>query len=81
MRNALVIVCADAPKNITLLYKGKPLPYTIFHKEVKQSEVVISKDLNTVIKAVPSKSAPDHPWRSLNLSNYLWANSANTPCD
>ena len=54
MRNAIVTVCADAKQNITLLYKGKSLPYTIFHKQAKQSEVVIAKDLNTVIEAVLS---------------------------
>jgi transposase len=68
MRNALVTVCADAEQNITLLYKGKSLPYTIFHKQAKQSEVVIAKDLNTVIETVPFKPAPDHPWRTFNLS-------------
>mgnify|MGYP000335681809 CR=1 FL=1 len=68
MRNAIVTVCADAKKNITLLYKGKVLPYTIFHKQAKQSEVVLAKDLNTVIETVPFKPAPDHPWRTFKLS-------------
>jgi len=68
MRNALVTVCADAKQNITLLYNGKSLPYTIFHKQAKQSEVVIAKDLNTVIEKIPFKPASDHPWRSFNLS-------------
>jgi len=68
MRNALVTVCADAEHNITLLYNGKSLPYTIFHKQAKQSEVVLAKDLNTVIETVPFKPAPDHPWRTFNLS-------------
>jgi len=68
MRNAVVTVCADAKQNITLLYKGKSLPYTIFHKQAKQSEVVLAKDLNTVIETVPFKPAPDHPWRTFNLS-------------
>ncbi len=68
MRNAVVTVCADPKQNITLLYKGKSLPYTIFHKQAKQSEVVIAKDLNTVIETIPFKPAPDHPWRTFNLS-------------
>jgi transposase len=68
MRNAVVMVCADAKQNITLLYKGKSLPYTIFHKQAKQSKVVLAKDLNTVIETVPFKPAPDHPWRTFNLS-------------
>jgi hypothetical protein len=68
MRNAIVAVCVDAKQNVTLLYKGKSLPYTIFHKQAKQSEVIIAKDLNTVIEAVSFKPAPDHPWRTFNLS-------------
>ena len=70
MRNAVVTVCADAKQNITLLYKGKSLPYTIFHKQTKQSEVVLAKDLNTVIEDLSPfhKPAPDHPWRTFNLS-------------
>jgi len=68
MRNAIVTICVDAKQNITLIYKSKSLPYTIFHKQIKQSEVVITKDLNTVIEAVSFKPAPDHPWRTFNLS-------------
>ena len=68
MRNAMVTVCVDAKQNITLLYKGRSLPYTIFHKQVKQSEVVIAKDLNAVIEIVPFKPAADHPWRTFELS-------------
>jgi len=68
MRNAVVTVCVDAKQNITLLYKGKSLPYNIFHKQAKQSEVVLAKDINTVIESVPFKPAPDHPWRTFNLS-------------
>ncbi len=68
MRNAVVTVCVDAKQNITLLYKGKSLPSTIFHKQAKQSEVVIAKYLNTVIKTVPFKPVPNHPWRTFNLS-------------
>ena len=68
MRNAVVTVCVDAKQNITLLYKGKSLPYNIFHKQTKQSEVVLAKDLNTVIEKVSFKPTPDHPWRTFNLS-------------
>ncbi len=32
MRNAQVTVCKDACGNITLLYKEKTLPYTVFHR-------------------------------------------------
>ena len=72
MRNAIVTVCADAKQNITLLYKGISLPYTVFHKQAKQAEVVLAKDINQTIKTklapVPHKPAPDHPWRTFVLS-------------
>jgi hypothetical protein len=68
MRKALVTVCADAKQNITLLYKGNPLPYNVFHKQAKQSEVILAKDLNKTIQVKPHKPAPDHPWRTFSLS-------------
>ena len=71
LRNAAVTVCVDAQQNITLLYKGKSLPYNVFHKQTKQSEVVLAKDLNKTINTksapIPHKPAPDHPWRTFNL--------------
>ena len=60
MRQAIVTVCLDVHQNITILYKGKSLPYTIFHKQAKQSEVVHAKNLNHILP--PHKPAPDHPW-------------------
>ena len=72
MRNAAVTVCMDSKQNVTLLYKGKSLPYNVFHKQVKQSEVVMAKDLNKTINLkstpVPHKPAPDHPWRGFPIS-------------
>jgi transposase/predicted SprT family Zn-dependent metalloprotease len=72
MRNAAVTVCADVHQNITLLYKGQSLPYNVFHKQTKQAEVVLAKDLNKTIQTkpspVPHKPAPDHPWRTFKLS-------------
>jgi len=66
MRNAVVTVCLDAQQNITLLYKDKPLPYNVFHKQTKQAEVVMAKDLNKTINT-KSAPAPDHPWRTYPL--------------
>jgi transposase len=69
LRNALITVCADAKHNITLLYKGKSLPYTVFHKQTKQSEVVLAKDVNKTIQTKSYKPpAPDHPWRTYPIS-------------
>lgn len=65
MRNAQVTVCKDASSNITLLYKDKPLPYTIFHEQAKQSDIVETKEVDSALQNqrkahVP---APNHPWR------------------
>src|SRR6266545_5414791 len=61
LRQAVVTVCLDTQQNITIWYKGKSLPYTIFHRQPKQSEVVYAKDLHQILS--PHKPAPDHPWR------------------
>jgi hypothetical protein len=63
MRQALVTVSKDAQQNITIRYKGKSLPYTIFHKQAQQSPVVPSKNVNQVLPLPPHQPAPDHPWR------------------
>jgi transposase len=59
LRQAVVTVCRDAKHNLTILYKGKSLPYTIFHRQAKQSEIVASKNVNQSL----NKPAPNHPWR------------------
>jgi transposase len=61
MRQAVVTVCKDARRNLTILYQGKSLPFTVFHQQAKQSEVVPSKNVNQVLP--PHKPVPDHPWR------------------
>jgi hypothetical protein len=62
LRHAPVTVCLDAQENLSILYKGKPLDHTIFHKQAKQSEIVDPKQLNALVRK-PYKPAPDHPWR------------------
>ena len=65
MRNAQVTVCKDASGNIALLYKEKPLPYTIFHKQAKQAEIVETKDLDAALQIQRTVHPPahNHPWR------------------
>ena len=65
LRNAQVTVCINAQKEVTILYNGKLLPYTIYHQQAKQAKVVSAKDLDQVLneKRLPTKPAPDHPWR------------------
>ena len=76
LRNASVTVCVNARQQITILYKGKSLPYEIYHQQTKQSEVVMAKDVDANIKArIPFKPAPDHPWRKMGA----FKNRANVP--
>jgi transposase len=76
LRNACVTVCVNAQQQVTILYKGKSLPYEIYHQQTKQSEVVMAKDVDAQIKAhIPFKPAPDHPWRKFSP----FKNRANVP--
>jgi len=62
LHHAAVTVCLDAQDNLTILYKGKSLDYTVFHKQAKQSQIVDTKQLNDAVRT-PQKPATDHPWR------------------
>ena len=62
LRNAKVMVCENAQGEVTILYKNQPLAYTIFHKPVRQAEVVDTKTLDHHL-ATPKPPAQDHPWR------------------
>jgi len=63
MRNAQITVCKDSSGNISLLYKQKSLPYTTFHKQAKQAQVVETKDLDAALQNQRSTPAHNHPWR------------------
>jgi len=62
LRNAQVTVCENAQGEVTILYKNKPLAYTIYQKSPRQAEVGDTKTLDRQIK-VPKPPAPNHPWR------------------
>jgi transposase len=66
LRNAQVTVCLNAQEEITILYNGKTLPYSIYKHQAKQAEIVTTKQLNQVLQPqrLPSKPAPEHPWRT-----------------
>jgi transposase len=66
LRNAQVTVCLNAQDNITILYNGKSLPFTVYNQQAQQAEVVSAKQLALALreKRLPSKPAPDHPWRT-----------------
>ena len=62
LRNALVTVCQNAVGVVTILYKDKPLAFTVHHKPTRQSEIVDTKTIDR--KILPPNSPPsDHPWR------------------
>jgi transposase len=62
LRHAQVTVCENAKGEVTILYKNKPLSYTLYHKPPRQAEVVDTKTLDYQIKT-PKPPAPEHPWR------------------
>ena len=63
LRQAQVTVCENAQGEVTILYKNKPLAYSIYHKPIRQAEIVDTKTLDRQIKT-PYSPAPNHPWRT-----------------
>ena len=65
LRKAQVTVCVNPQAELTILYNGKALPYSIYHQQLKQAEVVSAKQLDLALqpKRLPTQPAPDHPWR------------------
>jgi hypothetical protein len=65
LRHAQVTVCLNAQEDITILYNGKSLPFTIYHQQAQQAKIVSAKQLNSALqpKRLPTIPAPDHPWR------------------
>ena len=65
LRHAQVTICLNAEDEITILYKGEKLAFTVFKKQAKQSEITSSKDVDRKVDKIQKhhKSAPDHPWR------------------
>lgn len=72
LRQAQVTVCEDAQAAVSILYKSRELPFTIFHKQERLAEIVDSKNVDLVLP-IPTKlrkPAPDHPWRKFVISNH-----------
>ena len=65
MRHAAVTVCLDAQGKVTLYYNGKPLEYTIFHRQAHQAEIVETKQIDRLLsnRKKAHKPAANHPWR------------------
>jgi len=64
--NARVTVCENALGEVDILYRGRPLSYTVYHKQEKHAQVVSSKTLNHKLKT-PTPPAKEHPWRRYGL--------------
>jgi hypothetical protein len=64
LHKAPVTVCEEADGSIRILYKAKPLSYTIFQKQKRQAEVVTAKQIEHVLinQSKAHKPAPNHPW-------------------
>jgi transposase len=65
MRKAPVTISLDTNENVTITYMGKSLPFTTFHKQSKQSDIVQSKHVDSMLKYLQPGTvpAPNHPWR------------------
>jgi transposase len=70
LRNAQVTVCEDAAGQVTILYKTKPLEFTIFHKQEHLAEIVDTKEVDRALQNLARIPAPDHPWRKFVISNH-----------
>ncbi len=77
LRQAQVEVRERWDGQLTILYKGRPLNYTVYQEAPKQAELISSKMLNPELDArrarlkkrttyVPPKN---HPWRKFRISN------------
>lgn len=68
LRQAQVLVRESPHGEITIEYKGRSLPYTLYHKQERQAEVVLAKLLDAALAPAPpprqpTRPAADHPWR------------------
>lgn len=72
LRKTTVTVCEAFDGTVTLLRKGKPLNYTIFHKGNAPTPVEDEKTVNNRVDRALAEQAkrpkwkpkPDHPWRA-----------------
>ncbi len=65
LRQTQVTVCVNAQEEVTILYNGKALSYSIYNQQAKQAEIVSAKQLDSALQSqrLPTTPAPDHPWR------------------
>jgi len=65
MRKAVVTVSVDLQRQVSILYKGQSLSYTTYHRQAKQSPIVQTKHVDSMLKYLRTGTipGPDHPWR------------------
>jgi len=65
LRNAHVTVCLNANDEISILYNGKSLPFTVYTEQARQAQIVSAKHLDQALhkQRMPTIPGPDHPWR------------------
>ncbi len=70
LRKARVTVCLNESGGVTILRNGKSLLYSVFHKQVKLSEIVPSKEIDRALQNnnKAHKPAANHPWRKSVLN-------------
>ena len=62
LRYAKVTVCEDQQGNIRVLYKGKPLNFSVFHRQEKQGEIIPSKLVDAKLQRyIPHTTARQIP--------------------
>ena len=64
MKKAQVTIC-EGKQKLTIIYKGKSLPYNTFNKNNNPSKIVDSKNIDAVIdkRKKGHKPKDKHPWR------------------
>ncbi len=71
LRQAQVVVREDRQGTIAVEYKGKPLSYTVYHRQLHQAEETPCKLIEVALANPPSSKgrrashvpSADHPWR------------------
>ena len=70
LRHAKVTVCEALQGQVTLVYRGRNLPYKCYKKQKKTAEIIGAKTLNRTIDDLVRKSTKpkaDHPWRKYRV--------------
>ena len=75
LRQAQVVVREDRQGTLAVEYKGKPLSYTVYHRQLHQAEETPSKLIDVALAKKPTPKRrraryvppADHPWRRFKI--------------